>query len=239
LHELVHVGFVDADRFGKRFTDGKVYDVNILDEIVPEAGAFYVMDRGYIDFERHFCFTLASAFFVVRTESNVLLQRRSSHPIDKGTGLRTDQTVILKSHEFAMACPGPLRNVCYADAQSSKRLVFLTSNFALPALTIAEIYKQRWQVELFFRWVKMHLRIKAFDGTSENALKSQIWIAVWVFVLVAIVRKRLALEVSLYPILQVLSPTLFEKTPILQALQNIDSASDFLDSSNQLTLFNC
>jgi len=221
-----------------RITDGKVHDVNILDEIVPEAGAFYVMDRGYIDFERLHRFTLSSAFFVVRTKENVLLQRRYSHPVDKSTGVRSDQTVILTTLGSATAYPGALRRVSYFDAVTGKRLKFLTNNFTLPALTIAQIYKQRWQVELFFRWVKQHLRIKAFYGTSENAVKTQIWIAVSVYVLVAIVRKRLHLETSLYQILQILSVTLFEKTPILRALQPLDSQHDLLDSDNQLILFN-
>jgi len=200
-------------------TDGKVHDVNVLDQIVPEAGAFYVMDRGYIDFQRLFVLTLSSAFFVVRTKSNVLLQRRYSHPVDKSTGVRSDQTVILLSYESASVYPDPLRKVSYYDAETGKRLKFLTNNFALPALTIAQIYKQRWQVELFFKWIKQHLRIKAFYGTSENAVKTQIWIAVSVYVLVAMVRKRLGLEVSLYQILQILSLTLFEKTPILYAFR--------------------
>ena len=220
-----------------RITDGKVHDVNILDEIMPEAGAFYVMDRGYIDFERLFALTLSSAFFVVRTKSNVLLQRRYSHPVDKSTGVRSDQTVVLTSFESASAYPDTLRRVSYFDAETSKRLKFLTNNFALPALTIAQIYKQRWQVELFFKWIKQHLRIKAFYGTSENAVKTQIWIAVSVYVLVAIVRKRLGLEARLYQILQILSLTLFEKTPILRALHASDSGTDLLDPSNQLILF--
>jgi Domain of unknown function (DUF4372)/Transposase DDE domain len=221
-----------------RITDGKVHDVNILDELVTEAGAFYVMDRGYVDFERLYRFTLASAFFVVRTKTNVLLQRRYSHPVDKNTGVRSDQTVVLQSYQSASVYPDPLRKVCYVDAESGKRLVFLTNNFALPALTVAQIYKQRWQVELFFKWIKQHLRIKAFYGTTENAVKTQIWIAVSVYVLVAIVRKQLAVEVSLYQILQVLSLSLFEKTPILQALQSIDSQSDLPATTNQLNLFN-
>jgi Domain of unknown function (DUF4372)/Transposase DDE domain len=220
-----------------RVTSGDVHDVNILDELVPEAGAFYVMDRGYIDFDRLYVFTLSSAFFVVRTKSNVLLQRRRSRPVDKTTGVRSDQTVILSSFESASAYPEPLRKISYVDAETGKRLVFLTNNFNLPALTIAQIYKQRWQVELFFKWIKQHLRIKAFYGLSENAVKTQIWIAVSVYVLVAIVRKRLALEASLYQILQILSVTLFEKTSILQALQSIHSPSDLPDSSNQLNLF--
>jgi hypothetical protein len=218
-------------------TDGKVHDVNVLDLILPEAGAFYVMDRGYIDFERLYRFTLESAFFVVRTKSNVLLQRRYSHPVDKESGVRSDQTVVLASLESASVYPDVLRKVAYVDAETGKRLVFLSNNFALPAATIAAIYKQRWQVELFFKWIKQHLRIKAFYGTSENAVKTQIWIAVSVYVLVAIVRKRLAIEISLYQILQVLSLTLFEKTPILRALQQIDSQDDLPRFSNQLNLF--
>jgi hypothetical protein len=221
-----------------RITDGKVHDVNILDEILAEAGAFYVMDRGYVDFERLFNFTLSSAFFVVRTKGNVLLQRRYSRPVDKSTGVRLDQTVILATTGSATAYPDALRRVSYFDAVTGKRLKFLTNNFSLPALTIAQIYKQRWQVELFFKWIKQHLRIKAFYGISENAVKTQIWIVVSIYVLVAIVRKRLGLEVSLYQILQILSLTLFEKTPILQALQPSDSDIDLFDSGNQLILFN-
>jgi hypothetical protein len=218
-------------------TDGKVHDVNVLDLIAPEAGAFYVMDRGYIDFERLYRFTLESAFFVVRTKTNVLLQRRYSHPVAPATGVRSDQTVILSSPGSASAYPDPLRKVHYVDAETGNRLVFLTNNFSLPAATIAAIYKQRWQVELFFKWIKQHLRIKAFYGTGENAVKTQIWIAVSIYVLVAIVRKRLELEVSLYQILQVLSLTLFEKTPILRALQSIGSQDDLLVPANQLNLF--
>ncbi len=221
-----------------RVTSGAVHDVNILDEIMPEAGSFYVMDRAYIDFQRLFVFTLSSAFFVVRTKSNVLLERRYSHPVDKSTGVLSDQTVILSSVESATAYPDPLRKVSYFDPERSKRLKFLTNNFTLPARTIADIYKQRWQVELFFKWIKQHLRIKAFYGTSENAVKTQIWIAVSIYVLVAIVRKRLGLQVSLYQILQILSVTLFEKTPILQALQACDSDSNLVDIANQLILFN-
>ncbi len=220
-----------------RVTSGDVHDVNLLDEILPEAGAFYVMDRGYIDFQRLFVFTLSSAFFVVRTKSNVLLQRRYSHPVDKSTGVRSDQTVILTSFESASAYPDALRRVSYFDVVTNKRLKFLTNNFALPALTIAQIYKCRWQVELFFKWIKQHLRIKAFYGTSENAVKTQIWIAVSVYVLVAIVRKRLGLEASLYQTLQILSVTLFEKTPILCALQAFDAGTDFPENVNQLILF--
>jgi transposase len=196
-----------------RVTTGKAHDVNILDEIVPEAGAFYVMDRAYIDFERLYVFTLSAAFFVVRTKENVLLQRRYSHPVDTSAGVRSDHTVILTTIGSATAYPDALRRISYFDAETNKRLKFLTNNFALPALTIAHIYKCRWQVELFFKWIKQHLRIKAFYGTSENAVKTQIWIAVSIYVLVAIVRKRMGLEASLYQILQILSVTLFEKPP--------------------------
>ena len=220
-----------------RITDGKVHDVNILDELLPEPGSFYVMDRAYVDFERLFVFTLCSSFFVVRTKKNLLLQRRYSHPVDKSTGVRSDQTVILKTIESAKAYPDPLRRVNYFDAARNKRLQFLTNNFALPALTITQIYKSRWQIELFFKWIKQHLRIKKFYGTSENAVKTQIWIAVSVYALVAIVRKRLGLEASLYQILQILSVTLFEKTPILRALQPSDSHEDLLTDPNQLILF--
>jgi hypothetical protein len=218
-------------------TDGKVHDVNMLDEILPEAGAFYVMDRGYVDFERLYVFTLSAAFFVVRTKSNVLLQRRYSHPVDKTTGVRSDHTVILTAIDSANAYPEVLRRISYLDVETRKRFKFLTNNFTLPALTIAQIYKARWKVELFFKWIKQHLRIKAFYGNSENAVKTQIWIAVSVYVLVAIVRKRMGLEASLYQILQILSVTLFEKTPILQALQASDSQEELLDPGNQLILF--
>jgi hypothetical protein len=218
-------------------TNGKVHDVNILDEILPEAGAFYVMDRGYLDFERLYDFTRSAAFFVVRTKSNVLLQRRYSHPVDQTTGVRSDHTVMLTTVGSAKAYPDALRRVHYLDVETRKRFKFLTNNFVLPALTIAQIYKCRWQVELFFKWIKQHLRIKAFYGTSENAVKTQIWIAVSVYVLVAIVRKRLGLDTSLYQILQILSVTLFEKTPILPALQASDSENDSLHAGNQLILF--
>jgi hypothetical protein len=217
--------------------DGKVHDVNILDGIWPEAGAFYVMDRGYVDFERLYRFTLSSAFFVVRTKTNVLLQRRYSHPVDKAMGVRSDNTVILTAIDSAKAYPDALRGVSYPDVETGKRFKFITNNFALPALTTAKIYNCRWKVELFFKWIKQHLRIKAFYGTSENAVKTQIQIAVSVYVLVAIVRKRLGLEASLCQILQILSVTLFEKTPILRALQAPDSESDLDDSGNKLILF--
>jgi hypothetical protein len=220
-----------------RITDGKTSDVNILDEFIPEAGAFYVMDRGYLDFARLFVFTLCSAFFIIRTKENVLLQRRYSHPVDKSTGVRSDHTVILTNIESAKVYPDPLRRVSYLDVENQRRLKFLTNNFQLPALMIAQIYKCRWQVELFFKWIKQHLRIKAFYGTSDNAVKTQIWIAVSVYVLVAIIRKRLGLEMSLYQILQIFSITLFEKMPISCVLEAFDSHSDLLDNSKQLILF--
>jgi hypothetical protein len=220
-----------------RITDGKTSDVNILDEFLPETGSFYVMDRGYIDFARLFVFTLCSAFFVVRTKENVLLERRYSQPVDKSTGVRSDHTVVLTTIESTKAYPDALRRVTYLDAESQRRLKFLTNNFQLPALMIAQIYKCRWQVELFFRWIKQHLRIKAFYGTSDNAVKTQIWIAVSVYVLVAIIRKRLGLELSLYQILQILSLTLFEKMPISCVLEAFASRSELLDNPNQLILF--
>jgi hypothetical protein len=218
-------------------TDGKVHDVNILDELPIETGAFYVMDRGYVDFERLYRFTLNGSFFVTRTKANILLQRRYSHPVDTTTGVRSDHTVILTTRGSASLYPDALRRVTYCDPETGKRLKFLSNNFTLPALVIGQIYKKRWEVELLFRWIKMHLRIKAFYGTSENAVKTQIWIAVSVYVLVAIVRKRLNLEASLYQLLQVFSVTLFEKTPILQALQPDDSQNELYDSCNQLNLF--
>jgi hypothetical protein len=218
-------------------TDGKVHDVKILDEILVEAGAIYVVDRAYLDFQRLYQFTLGSAFFVVRTKSNVVLQRRYSNPVDKTTGVRSDHIVILTALESIKAYPDTLRRVSYLDVKTRRRFKFLTNNFTLPAVTIAQIYKSRWQIELFFKWIKQHLRIKAFYGTSENAVKTQIWIAVSVYVLVAIVRKRLDLELSLYQILQILSVTLFEKTPVLQAFQAPDSVSNSLDTGNQLILF--
>jgi hypothetical protein len=219
-----------------RITNGKVHDVNILDEILPKAGAFYVMDRAYIDFERLYWFTLCSAFFVSRTKENVLLQRRYSHPVDKSTGVLSDQTVILTAIESAKAYPEALRRISYRDPITEKRLRFLTNNFVLPALTIAEIYRCRWQVELFFKWIKQHLRIKAFYGTTENAVKTQIWIAISIYVLVAIVKKRLKIDRSLYTILQILSVSLFEKTPILQVLSATDYENDTPDDDNQLNL---
>src|SRR3984893_11491678 len=220
-----------------RITDGKVHDVNILDQFFPEAGAFYVMDRGYIDFERLFVLVLCSAFFIVRTKENVLLQRRYSHPVDKTTGVRSDHTVILTAFDSAKVYPDSLRRVSYLDIETKKRLKFLTNNFVLPARTIAQIYKCRWQAELFFKWIKQHLRINAFYGTSENAVKTQIWIAVSIYVLVAIVHKRLNLSASLYEMLQILSLTMFERIPLDQLLNNIIADDIQAFSPNQLSLF--
>jgi IS4 transposase len=204
-------------------TDGRVHDVNILDELVPDPGAFYVMDRGYLDFERLYRLTRAAAFFVTRTKENVQLQRRYSHPVDRSTGVRSDQTVVLATEGSYKHYPAPLRKVRYFDADHQRFLVFLSNNFDLPALTIAQLYKSRWQVELFFKWIKQHLRIKAFFGTSQNAVRAQIWIAISVYLLVAIVRKELHLSASLYQILQVVSVTIFDRMPILQALQLQDN----------------
>jgi len=218
-------------------TDGKIHDVRILDILMPEAGAFYVMDRGYLDFERLYRLHRAQAFFVIRAKSNLRARRLYSQPVDKTTGLQCDQTILLTGPLTALHYPDKLRRVRYFDAQIHKRLVFLTNQFDLPPLTIAQLYKSRWQVELFFRWIKQHLRIKAFYGTSENAVKTQIWIALSVYVLVAIVKKRLALDVSLYKLLQILSVTLFEKTPISIAVFDIGSQFDEIDDGNQLSLF--
>lgn len=218
-------------------SEGRRHDVNILDTIVPEPASFYVMDRAYVDFKRLYAFHRSGAFFVTRTKRGVLLRRRYSHPVNASTGVRSDHTVVLASAASRQHYPDPLRRIHYRDAEQDRSLRFLTNNFDLSALTVCLLYKSRWQVELFFRWVKQHLRIKAFYGYSENAVKTQIWIAVSVYVLVAIVKKRLALEASLHEILQVLSVTLFEQTPILQAFGDIQSQEKSGPFSNQLTLW--
>ena len=197
-------------------------DVHALDRFVPEPGAFYVMDRAYLDFERLYALAACGAFFVIRAKSNTRYQRRYSRPVDKTTGLRCDQTIVLTAEDSASRYPQPLRRVKYWDESTDKTFNFLTNNFAIPALTVAELYRYRWQVELFFKWIKQHLRIKSFFGTSENAVKSQIWIAVSVYVLVAIIKKRLDLPVSLYTVLQTLSLTVFEKTPLLRLFSDTD-----------------
>src|SRR4249919_961822 len=199
-------------------SDGKLHDVNVLDLLLPEPGAFYIMDRGYIDFQRLWRLHEAKSFFVTRAKSNLKAQRRYSHPIDRSTGLVCDQIIVLTGFYSRQDFDTPLRRVRFKDPTTGKRLVFLTNNFTLPAFTITELYRCRWQVELFFKWIKQHLRIKSFFGTSENAVKTQAWIAVSVYVLVAIVRKRLALDASLYETLQILSLTMFETTPLNQLL---------------------
>jgi len=215
---------------------GKLHDVNILDQLIPEAGAFYVMDRGYIDFARLYRLHQAGSFFVTRAKRNMDAQRRYSHPVDRSTGVIFDQTLVLQGYQSAKDYPESLRGIRYRDPETDKRLLFITNNTALPALKICALYQARWQVELFFRWIKQHLRIKSFFGTSENAVKSQIWIAVSVYVLVAIVKKRLALSRSLYEILQILSLNLFEKTPLDTALSTIAMASESARDDKQLIL---
>ena len=195
-------------------SDGKMHDVNVLDILVPEPGAFYIMDRGYVDFERLFLLHGVGAFFIIRAKSNTRYERRYSQPVDKATGVRCDQTVVLTGEKGRKHYPQPLRRIKYYDSGTDKTFNFLTNHFAVSAPTVAELYRQRWQVELFFKWIKQHLRIKSFFGTSENAVKTQIWIAVTVYVLVAVLRKRLGLSADLYTILQVLSLTLFEKMPV-------------------------
>jgi hypothetical protein len=218
-------------------TDGKVHDVNILDELIPKAGAIYLMDRAYLDFERLYTMHQCSAFFVTRTKSNTAIRRIYSNPIDKSTGLRCDQTVALTGFYSKKAYPEKLRLVKYFDAKTGKRLNFLTNHFSLPALTIAELYRYRWKVELFFKWIKQHLRIKAFYGTSENAVKTQIWIAISIYVLVAIIKKRLKIDLSLYTILQIFSISVFEQRLISQALTPIDYKNKITSGHIQLNLF--
>jgi len=220
-----------------KITNGKVHDINILDDLIPEPGSFYVMDRGYLDFARLYNLTLCLAFFVIRSKTNLKFHRIYSHPIDKSLGLMFDQTIVLSNTDSAKDYPEKLRRVGYYDAENQKKLIFLSNNFTLPALTIALIYKSRWQIELFFKWMKQHLRIKAFYGTSENSVKTQIWIAISVYVLVAIIKKRLNLDLSLYTILQILSITLFEKVSILQVLTNSDYKNEPLAPYKQLSLF--
>jgi len=217
-------------------THGKVHDVNILDELFIEAGAIYIMDRAYIDFSRLYRIHQSQAFFVTRPKSNFVFKRLYSQPVDKSTGVQVDQIITVTGFYALKDYPEKLRRIRYFDAETKKRLIFLTNNFTLPAPIIARLYKCRWQVELFFKWIKQHLRIKAFYGTTENAVKSQIWIAISVYVLVAIVKKRFKLDRSLYTILQILSVTLFEKTPISQALSHIDYDEIEASEDNQLNL---
>jgi len=219
-------------------TPGRVHDVNILDQLCFEPSAIYIMDRGYVDFARLYRIHRSSAFFVTRAKKNFDYRRLYSNAVDRSSGLQCDHTISLHGFYARRDYPETLRRIRYLDPETNKRLVFLTNNFNLPALTITKLYRCRWQVELFFKWIKQHLRIKAFYGTSENAVKTQIWIAISVYVLVAIVKRRLKLERSLYTILQILSVTLFEKSPILQALSLPDYTSSQEDRHNQLMLFN-
>ena len=218
-------------------SEAKLHDVNVLDLLVPEPGAFYIMDRGYVDFERLFLLHRLGAFFVVRAKSNIKFRRRYSAAADKSTGVRCDQTIVLTGVKSRKRYPQPLRRVGYRDAQSDRRFDFLTNHFAVPATTVAELYRHRWQVELFFKWIKQHLRIKSFFGTSENAVKTQLWNAVAVYVLVAIVKKRLNVSTDLYTILQILSLTLFEKIPLIHLLAKTEYNPNNQHLLNQLNLF--
>ncbi len=218
-------------------SQGKMHDVNILDQLPIEPGAFYVMDRGYLDFQRLYRLAAAMAFFVTRGKRNLDCTRRDRRPVDKTTGLRSDQTIVLAGLKSSRLYPVPLRRIAFYDAQHERRLVFLTNNFTLPALSIARLYKCRWQIELFFKWIKQHLRIKAFYGTTDNAVKTQVWVAISVYVLIAIVKKELRIERSLYDILQILSLTLFEKIPLGEALNDQTQPIPEPSDPNQLKLF--
>ena len=218
-------------------THGKVHDVNILDQLIFEPGAFYIVDRGYLDFDRLYAVHQASAFFVTRAKSNFRFRRLYSRPVDKSTGVQADHIVVLEGFYSRKAYPDKLRRIRYFDTDQNKRLVFLTNNLTLSALTIAQLFQCRWQIEIFFKWIKQHLRIKAFYGTTENAVKTQIWIAITVYVLVAIIKKQLKIDLSLYTILQILSVTLFEKTPILEVLSVIQPHESGPEPGKQLILF--
>jgi hypothetical protein len=220
-----------------RITHGKTHDVTVLDHLPVEPGAFYVMDRGYIDFARLYALTTRAAFFVTRAKRNLDFTRRSRRPVDKTTGLRSDQTIVLAGVTSAESYPDSLRRITFYDTEQKRRFVFLTNNFTLPGLTIAQLYKCRWQVELFFKWIKQNLRIKAFYGTSPNAVKTQVWIAISVYVLVAIVKRELRVDRPLSEILQILSLTLFEKTPLFEALSIRKEQDSESDRHTQLTLF--
>lgn len=217
-------------------TSGAVHEVNLLDELQPEPGSFIVMDRGFVDFQRLYRLHTALAFFVIRTKGNLAFRRRYSHQHDRATGVRSDQTIILTGPKSATLYPIALRRVHFYSAERAQRLVLLTNNFSIPALTVAALYRYRWQIELFFKWIKQHLRIKSFFGTSDNSVKTQIWIAVTVYVLVAIVKKRLGLKQDLYTLLQIFSLTLFEKVPILSLLQQSQFNLEMLDELKQLQL---
>ena len=219
-------------------SNGKLHDVKVLDLLVPEAGAFYVMDRGYVDFERLYALHARGAFFVIRAKSNLKYRRRASRAVDKSAGLRCDQSIVLTGVKTSQSYPQWLRRIKYHDLKTGKTFDFLTNNFVLPAQTVAELYRSRWQVELFFKWIKQNLRIKSFFGTSENAVKSQIWIAITVYLLVAIMKKRLNMEENLHTIFQILSLTLFEKVPFLQMVTDLRSTTEGSEAVNQLNLFN-
>ncbi|MBI3291850.1 MAG: IS4 family transposase [Elusimicrobia bacterium] len=218
-----------------RITDGQVHDVNVLDDLLIEAGAFYLIDRGYIDFERLYVLSKLLAFFVTRAKRNLAFRVLESRPVDKSTGLRFDQTIVLTGPQASKDYPDTLRRIGYIDPETHKRLIFLTNNFDLPALTIPKLYKCRWQVELFFKWIKQYLKIKAFYGTSENAVKTQIWIAIAVYVLIAIIKKELGLPQSLGEILQILSISLFEKMELSQLFSEFPCTDQPVESPNQLT----
>jgi Transposase DDE domain/Domain of unknown function (DUF4372) len=218
-------------------SDGKLHDVNVLDHLVPAPGAYYVMDRGYLDFARLHQLHQAKAYFVTRAKSNFTFQRRYSHEVDKTTGVQCDQTIVLETYYSFQGYPEPLRRIRFHDRSLDKRLVFLTNDFSLPATTVAALYKARWQIELFFKWIKQHLRIKSFYGTNQNAVKAQIWIAVSVYLLVAIAKKRLRVESSLYTILQILSLSIFEKTPLIELFSTSNYQNPQPPCSNQLQLF--
>jgi hypothetical protein len=219
-------------------SDGKMHDVNVLDYLVPAPGAYYLMDRGYLDFTRLYEINICQAFFVTRAKNNFKFQRRYSHPVDRTSGLICDQTVMLTTFYSAKAYPEPLRRIKFRDPEDpGSLLVFLTNDFTLPAMTITKLYKARWMIELFFKWIKQHLRIKTFLGTTPNAVKTQIWIAISTYLLVAILKKRLRIEQPLYTILQILSVSLFEKTPILKAFQAWGYETETPQSHNQLMLF--
>lgn len=217
-------------------TSGAVHEVNLLDELEPEPGSYIIMDRGFLDFQRLYRLQTALAFFVIRSKSNLQFRRRYSHPHDRATGVRSDQTIILTGPKTATLYPLALRRVHYYAAETEQRLVLLTNNFSIPSLTVASLYRWRWQIELFFKWIKQHLRIKSFFGTSANSVKTQIWIAITVYVLVAILKKRLGLKQDLYTLLQILSLTLFEKTPILSLFQQAQCNLEMDHDFNQLKL---
>jgi hypothetical protein len=235
LHTLLDVrGSIPTSVY---VTGAQVHDVNLLDQLILEVGAFYLMDRGYVDFARLYVFTQACAFFITRAKKNLQFYLRTSRPVDRSSGVRCDQTIRLTGLRTAQRYPEALRRIVYFDAEKQSRLTFLTNNFLLLPLTIAQLYRARWRVELFFRWIKQHLHIKAFYGTSANAVKTQVWVALSVYVLVAIVKKQLGLDPSLYQILQILSVTIFEKTPISQGFFNVADETENMNLAKQLNLF--